>query len=253
MVKKEGEVEGITEPTEVEDTPVVEEIAPPTAEEQLATLLAEREALRIKLEQAEKGLNTAQATLTRKDREAKAQADFSKRMDGFESTLELVAGRLLQGDISPEDALSFRKEVAEAKEANRKEMAEVALKAQQDEYATQAVAVFQRAKAAFPDDDTKLFRVERCLDRGLLADAEGIVAKAEKKETKVESEDDLKAKWIAEGERRALEKSGGLITSTSLPSGASESDSVFLKKFGLGDIPVTKESVDRYNKIKSTY
>ncbi len=62
----------------------------------------------------------------------------------------------------------------------------------------------------------------------------------------------MNEKDIKELERRAMERDGLLISDTGVPGGNS-SDADFVKKFGKGDVSVTKANVDRYNKIKSSY
>jgi len=211
--------------------PEVIEPQPPTAEEQLATLqeqyAKEKQELLTRFEQADKEARSAQAAVTREQQKSKANVDLIKRMDGFESTLEIVAGRIIQGDLSPEDAQAFRNEVAAAKESTRKEIEDANQKTILEEQLRKNDELWVRAqKFGTYDDNDSVAEIFDALIDGKSRKAERIIKKLEgtPKDTKVESEEDLKKKWIEEGKRLALEESGGLNSESGLPSGSMKKD-----------------------------
>ena len=64
---------------------------PATTEEQMATLQAQLQELQVKYEQADKGLRTAQATLTSKDRQLKEKEDLRGELDTLKQMIKVVA------------------------------------------------------------------------------------------------------------------------------------------------------------------
>jgi len=176
-----------------------------------------------KYEQSDKEARGAQARVTEISRQLKEKELTASRLDTIEDSMQILAGLIAKGgDIDPEHATSYKEEFAALKAKREQEASSIA----QMEYNQKATAVFNKAKEEFPDDHTRLLRVERYLDRGLLADAEEIVATAGKKETKVESQEDLRQKWIEEGKRLAWEESGKLKSDTGGPSGATDDDQI---------------------------
>lgn len=98
MVKKTpGEVE-VTPTVTEEITPVVEEVTPATAESQYATLQTELTELKGKYEQADKGLRSAQATLTQKDRLLKEREDIRGEIDTLKSMVKYLAVQPSSGE-----------------------------------------------------------------------------------------------------------------------------------------------------------
>ena len=234
---KKGDVEEAEDTAEV--TPVVEEVTPPSAEEQLATLQSQYKELQVKQEQAEKGLNTAQATLTRKDKEYKAQADLTSRVSGIEDSIQILAGMVSKGELTPEDAQTYKKEFENLKATRDRESKEVALKSQDDVYIQQAQELLLKvSNAGYPEGSVTY---ETILSD--LQDRKYKLAEAKFKEikpVKAESKEETEKKWIEEGRRRAKEESGELNTSTSLPSGAGNRS---FTKAQIADMPM-KEYIE---------
>lgn len=214
MVEEDGKVEETKEV--IEDTPVTTEVTPPTAEQQLATLQQEHEAIKTELEQTRKGLSTAQSTLTRKDLELKAQAGLATRIDGIEDAMQILAGMLSKGDMTPEDTQSYKQEFADLKKQREAATKQAEIQARQNEYANQAQAVFKEAQEIFKDNPEEIERIEDALDLGKLDRAKARIERAksikkpEKKETTAEIEERVrKETLIASG---ALDSVGGQST-----------------------------------------
>jgi len=230
MEVQEGEVEVTTEVIEETTT----EVTPPAAEEQLATLQAQYKELQAKHEQIDKEARSAQATLTRKDKESKAQADLSTRIEGIESSIQILAGMVSKGELSPEDAQAYKKEFEDVKEAQRKQSEQAALKAQDDAYIQKAQSLLGQVAEAGIKEGSVLYETimadlqDRRYD---LASARFRENKPEKNET-----DDAKIERLAEEKlRQEMEKKGMLNVPTSQPSGSNMNDERWLtEEYGEG-------------------
>jgi len=231
----------------------------PTTEQQMTTLQSQLKELSARAEKAERSEQGLRGSLQEKDRKLKETAEIKDEVQELKDMIKILATQRVGMDEDDLHVTPDKKSSAEAiwndLEAKReKKRQDATLKAQQDDYSSQAIAIHNEAIELFGDDVDKLFKIRQYLDAGYKDLAEGMVTKARKKEPEVkETAEELKKKYLEEGRRLALEESGALSTSTTLPSGLTESDSVFLKKFASGDLPVKQENVDRYNKIKNTY
>lgn len=213
------------------ETPEVETPEPetPTPEEKLATLQKELEGVKTDLEAKDKGLRTAHQTLTEKDKEIKRQADVQTRLDGFEETQKILAAmlneKLTSGEgLEPSERKDYLSQFDEITKRQKAEREQAQTRSQQEEYNRQCDAIYAKAGEVFKDDEDALFQVRTFLMSGATDLAEKKVAKAEKptdtKGDKVESEEEIKQKWIDEGKRLAKEESGELKTDINSPSGA---------------------------------
>lgn len=212
------EVEATTETAEV--TPVEAEVTPPTAEERLATLQREYSETKAKLEQTEKGLNTAQSTLTRKDREFKAQSDLTSRISGIEDSIQILAGMVSKGELDLEDAQAYKKEFANIKATRARESETAALKAQEDAYIAKAQDLLGQAiNTGVPEGSVLYETIVADLKR---YDYELAAARLKeyKPRGKGESEDERIERLAEEMLRQKMEEKGQLNAPTSLPSGA---------------------------------
>ena len=216
MVK--GKVEEVEGATEV--TPVEPEATPPTAEERLATLQSELATTKEKLAQTEKGLSSAQATLTRKDLESKSQAGLASRIEGIEDSMQILAGMLSKGELSPEDAQGYKQEFANLKRQREEASNQAQIRARQEEYATQAQSIHNEALEVYKDNPNEIFFVDYTLDRGDLEGARARVerAKGEKKGKPVETPAEMEARIRKEIEIQKGERDA----ETGKPSGSGE-------------------------------
>lgn len=226
MVKEEGEkIEGTEEGfgQKITTEAPAEEPKPSAAEEQLATLRREHDELKARYEQADKEARGAQATLTRKDREFKSASDLAARVTGIESTLEILAGKMLQGDLSPEEAQNFKNEVAAAKDSIRKETENVALRAQQEERNRTYEDMWQRAlKFGTYDNNDNVADIYDALRSGNELRAVKILKKLEVTPTEKEPDEARIERLAEEKLRQKMEASGQLLNSTDLPSGSTD-------------------------------
>ena len=214
MAENEGKVEG-TEGV-VEDNPTTPKVTPPTAEEQLATLQQEHEVIKTKLVQTEKGLNTAQATLTRKDLESKSQAGLASRIDGIEDSMQILAGMISKCELSPEDTQGYKQEFASLKKQRDETTKQAESQARQQAYAVEAQAVFKEAQEVFKDNPEELERIEDALDLGKIDRAKSRIERT--KGGKKESEADMKARL----KKELQAESGDLDSEDGKPSGGNK-------------------------------
>ncbi len=220
----------------------------PTTEEQLATLTTQLEAKDADTQKALSRVQGLEGSLKEKDRLLKEQANIETRFGGIEDSIQILAGLVSKGDLTPEEAQDYKKEFATVKKARDEERAESQARARQEVYNTDANALFARAKVSVADKkDLKM--VEVLLTTGDLKGAEELVTEAESsKEVKpVETE--------AEMEARILKKlqADDRKTETGMPTGGNSSDEDFVKKFASGELPATKANADRYEKIRDSY
>ena len=225
-----------------------EEIETPTPEEQLEAVKAERDALKEKLEQTDKGLRTAHQTLTEKDKQLKRQTDLNNRLDDLDDRLKILAAIQAEGiggeeteEITPEkkQGLLHRYETLEQQQAEKRKQAEI--KAQQDDYNRQADAIYARAKVALKDDEEGLEKIEDLLASGRgLERAEKKVAKAEasssKGETEAERIERLAEAKAEEKLRAKMEEKGMLTSDNNLPSGTGTSATKAMAEYVKGNI-----------------
>lgn len=89
--------------------------------------------------------------------------------------------------------------------------------------------------------DGKFERAEKKLDKIL----KSVKPEAEPKET----EEELKKRLREEVKREIMLERGELETETGLPSGGNLGDAEFITQFSEGKVPMTKENIERANKI----
>lgn len=238
MVDTEGkEIEGKVSETEfkqgITEPPPEPEPTPPTAEEQLATLRTEMEALRTKHEQADKGLRSAQATLTQKDRLIKDREAQATRLDSLEDSIQILAGVVAKGgNIDPEDANEYKKSFAAIKEQRDRDKKESALKLKEDEYMQKAIAIHTEAEGVFGDDTDKLHTIRNLIRAGDFDLAEKQIAKAKEKPVDKEPTDDKVVSDLKkEVEKLKREISGSADSETGLPTGSSANVAEIRKRF----------------------
>lgn len=222
---------GVKIPTD--ETPQ-EEIKPeektPTPDELRAQYDEQIQALTRERDEYKTGLSTAHSKLSKADQELKRRAEDTTWRKGMEERFEIMASildkRLASGELDDTEKLELRKEFGAIAEKQKHEIAEMQRQAEAEEYSQKAMAIFARAKEVYPDDDAKLLRIERYLDKSMLDEANALVAKAESKttdtnkETKVESEEDRFAKRLEEEKRKWMEEHGMLVSESGGPSGA---------------------------------
>jgi len=213
------------------DTAVPEVVATPTAEQQLETLQAQIKAETEAREKAERSIQGLRGSLEEKDRELKKRAAIDARLDGFEETQRILAAmvneRISSGEIGDEEKSDYLKQFDEITKRQKAEREQSQLRSQQEEYGVKARTLHARAVKAYGDNDAAILRVERLLDTGSITEAEEKVTQAEVKlapkgEEIVETEEEKKVKWIKEGERLAMERTGQLVSETGGPSGAAK-------------------------------
>jgi hypothetical protein len=222
---------GLETETEVEQTvtPVQPEVKPPTTED----LQKEIKELKTKYEQTDKGLRSAQATLTQKDRLIKEKEISLKRLDTLEDSMQILAGLIVKGNIDPEQAESYKKEFADLKAKRQKEEEQLALKAKQEEYQTQintqVKSLQDRVEAlGLTEDDERYLEIKRLAENATPTDfklADIKLKKIEKEKKPVDTKPiDDKDKTIADlqAKLKKLEmgKSGQLDVETGLPTGS---------------------------------
>lgn len=215
MVKKKGEeIEA-----EVNDAEAPESEATPTAEQQLEALQAQLKEEQEARSKAESSIQGLKGSLQEKDKKLQEMGNLTSRMDGFEDSIQILAGLVSRGEISSEESQDYKKEFEQLKEKRQKQAKEEALKAQQEEYNQKATAIYERAKGRVANKkDLKL--VEMLLSTGDLNGAEEMVSEAEGGEKKVE--DNEKATMQARIDKLEKIISGKLDAETGLPSGSGE-------------------------------
>jgi len=235
------------EQKETEPTPEPE-VKTPTPEEIKAEYEARIELLTKERDERDKGLKTAHSQLTKKDQELKSQADINTRLDGMDETQRILAAMIAEGgrgtgeEIEPEKRGDYLAKFDEIAKRNKEERDNALRQTQQSEYVQRAQAIYEKANEAFPDDDGRLLRVERFLDKGMPDEAEKIIAKAVEKKTTdtkeektVESEENRFKERLAEEKRKWMEETGQLVSETGGPSGASmDDDKWYAEEYGKG-------------------
>ena len=224
-----------------------------TPEVDIASLQAKLTKLETELEQTKKGLSTAHQTLTQKDRELKAQQDFSGKLSSIEQRLEeqrqiseLQAAAIALGREGSEEELAkvnqlLRSKVAE-QEAARK-LADVKRQQEQQALATQeynqkADAIYAQAQTLFEGDDLK--DIEDLLKSGNLTIAQREVRLASKGKTpapKVEPKETEDARVARQVREQLVRDYPDLYKSdTGSPSGGKLSAIEAVAKFNKGEM-----------------
>ena len=227
MPKEKGEE--IKAPTE-DKTPEVEEA--PTAEQQLETLQTQLKETATRAEKAERSEQGLRGSLQEKDTQLKRQAGSDSRFEALNERIEFLATAIALGkseegmtgvsDETLQNVKSELKRMRESEEAKRKETQE---QTQMEEFYQKGSTIYSEAEEVYGDDVDALHNIRNLIRAGDHDLAEKKVAKAKGKPTdtkgdKMESEEDLKQRWIEEGKRLAKEESGELKTDNNSPSGA---------------------------------
>ena len=240
MVKEKGQE--IIETTEetfnriVKEEPPQQEPQPPAAEEQMATLQNELKELKTKYEQADKGLRSAQATLTQKDRLLKERENYARRLDSVEDSIQILAGLVSKGgNFDPDMVDGYKKEFASLKEQRKREEEAVALKEKQDEYMQKATSIYAEAEGIFSDDVDTLHLIRNYIRAGDfdLAEKKIVKAKGDKPVDNKPSDEVTKRLEALEKENQRLKDivSGRLDSETGLPAGASGDEKTIRKNY----------------------
>ena len=221
------------EPTTEVAEPKVEES--PTAAEQLAKLQTERDEVLARAEKAEKRSQGLEGSLHEKDKQLRALADAETRFKSINDRIEILATAIATGrsedDVTPDTVKDVTAKLSQMKAEEEARIKTAKQQQETESYNSQANAVYSKAEELYAEDVDKLFQVRQYLRSGDMDLAQKMVAKAEKKvEPKVESEEELKKKWIDEGKRLALEEKGGLNASTTQPSGSVGNDEKWLEE-----------------------
>jgi hypothetical protein len=223
-------------------TPPQTEVKPPTSEE-LQSQIAE---LKVKYEQADKGLKTAQLTISQRDKLLKEQTDLRTEINEQKEYMKILAAIVAEQKGTDPDGLEPEKKqdllkVFEAKtvEIEHKKQLELA-KQKQDEYNRQADAIYTRAKTVITNKkDLKM--VEMLLISGDATGAEDLVTESEKEkkpvvEKPVESEEVRINKLVEEKLRKVMEEKGLLVSDEGKPSSAGTSAQEAYALFAKGKI-----------------
>jgi len=258
MEDQEGqEIEGKTDETQfgqkIPAEPQQEEPKPLTTEETLQKEIAE---LRTKYEQTDKGLRSAQATLTQKDRLLKERENVRDEIETLKNMVKILATQQNSGDDDFETtakkknpdidksfeeleqrqkAQEYQRKLTETIDSYRQRVEAVGLTEKDEGYWEIYKLVTNATPADFRLADIRLGKLE-----------------AEKEKTPVDNKptDEAKKLEVALKEIERLKKvvSGELDTETGLPSGASATEAQI--KENLRKNPRSKANVDAYLEMK---
>ncbi|KKK50226.1 hypothetical protein LCGC14_3127120, partial [marine sediment metagenome] len=138
----------------------------PTVEEQVATLTSQLEAETTEKAKALGRVQGLEGSLKEKDRLLKEQANIETRFGGIEDSIQILAGLVSKGDLTPEEAQDYKKEFATVKKARDEEIAESQAKARQEAYNTEANTLWAEAQEKFKGDEDTLEKIEDYLLSG---------------------------------------------------------------------------------------
>ena len=240
------------EGTNVEANAEAEVEVSPTTEQLLETANTQLKDATVRAEKAERSEQGLRGSLQEKDRLLKNQSDQSGlalKVSGLEDTMQIMAGMMGKGEMTPEEAQGYKQEFTNLKKQREEESRQAATRSQQEVYAAEAQVVFKEAQEVFKDDPDRLESVEDSLDAGKLQRAKDKIARAKGKVEKTESATDMEARI-----RKELQTtSGDRDSEEGKASGGGMTDPDFLSKFGSGELPLTKQNAERYEKIRSSY
>jgi hypothetical protein len=216
-------------------------IATPTADELLVIANKQLTELQTKLGQTEKGLKTAHQTLTEKDRLLKQQQDFRSEMDEMKESIQIMAGLVAKGEMSPEQAQDAKNEFARMKQDSLERKRQTELKAQADVYNQRADAIYQKAQEVLDEDG--IADVVAHLKAGNPDLAERKIAKAtkgvkpvEEKKPEVVDEKTLREKM----KKEIMAELGLLNTETGQPSGKGMTKDKAYAEYAAGRMDATE-------------
>jgi uncharacterized coiled-coil protein SlyX len=198
--------------------PQQEVVTPPAAEPTLQELQAQLAETQKKFEQADKGLRSAQATLTQKDRQIKEQADLRSEIDVLKEMVKIAA--VHRGSQLSEDELddpdTIRKKLPDLDKAYADIEAKVKTRKQQEEYQA-VISSFQTrvSELGLTESDEAFWEIGELVTTGTpfaLKRAELKISKLEKEKT-VDKKDvptDTKTKSL-EDRLAALERENKIL------------------------------------------
>ncbi len=246
--------------TEQEETQQQESQAEqtPTNDELIKQYEAKISQLTKQYEEKDKGLRTAHATLTEKDREIKRLSDFNAKVESIDQKIKILAAATATGmrmnqdtldNMSPQDQANLLSEFDKL-DAETKARAEQSQKqAEEAEYKARADSLWQEAQSLGLNEDT-LDRIEDSLMYGRLDRAEKLIERNRKTETKTETtdidklvEEKLQAKLKELGIKQ--EEEGLLDTDTAIPSGRTPSQQDIIDRYASGDSSVSREEYEK--------
>ena len=240
-----------TVPPEGTVPPAVATPPEPSPEEKIAALIERKvtEAIAVAIEPAKREIQSV------KDKATREVADAQRRARASEGTLTAVYSHLKT--VDPEVAKELELAELRAKEQGRLTMEqEEVMTKQQLEFHQQFhsnLTQFITGLGVDPADKridwagnapNYLEAQQRVLDS---------VAKIQKETIQTtQSGWEKRLKDLEDKVKQANVEANTVDTTTS-PGVVAGSDAEFLRRFASGDIPLTKENVDRYNKIQSSY
>lgn len=251
MVKKsEGKVTEV-QAEETVETPPQDEVTPPTTEEQLATLQGELDTLKAKYEQADKGLRSAQATLTQKDRLIKEKEDIRGEIDSMKDMIKILATSYAQGsqvsdddleNVTPQKKQDINKAYEELEQKNR-------LRKQQEDMSQKIAEFGKRVESlGLTEEDDAYWEINELVTdvtpynyQARFKRADIKLKKMEKEKAPVDKEptDEGKEDKISELEKEIARlkkiQSGELDAETGAPSGASKNREEIMRRLASGD------------------
>jgi len=252
MVTEEGK--------ETDGTPTAEQIA------EWRTKAEQYVQIETKLEQTEKGLRTAHQTITEKEKQVKEAQDLRTVLSGMRQEMDIHRAAIDELSSKPENDYTDG-EPPQKKPSLDERIQQIETKTKTSQVALYADEVEKMVKDAGLDIRTapelevvrlKFGYQDPVLAREALENArsivEGIKAKAEVT-PKVEEKEEPKEtdEQVKERIKKEVMIEFKLITPEGGQPAGSGSDDEFLKQWGSGELPETKENYDRYQKIKITY
>lgn len=253
--------QGLETVPKVEETPKPPEpvVKPPTAEEQMVTLQAQMVELKTKYEQADKGLRSAQATLTQKDRLLKDQSDMRGEFNILKNMVKVLAVR---GQVSDEEADDLENTAKQKRPDINQKFEELEQKAKVREYQKQLQETINIYKErvetlGLKEDDERYWEIYKLVTNATPADfklADIRLKKIEaEKEKPVDNKptDDVTKKLetaLKEIERLKMQVSGKLDSETGLPSGSSANETQIRKNFR--ENPRSQEARNAYMELQ---
>jgi len=234
----------------------------PTTEE----LMSKVSQLEVDLEAARREAKSAQKFVGETQKELAVQRGREDKISGLENRLqvvtEMMADLMDRGEEEPLEPSKKRRSeeyITRLKDTDTKQDKESQENARR-QFTDTLMAYQKRTEALKLDEESEEYlEIQSLATRGDFKLADTKLKKMEKLQSEPkETEAERKERYDKEVEEKALEilrekYPGVLVSDTSVPSGATGSDTEFVKKFGLGELPVTKANADRYNRIKNSY
>lgn len=215
----------------------------PTTEEQTATLQEQLNELKTKYEQADKGLRSAQATLTQKDRLLKEKENVRDEIETLKNMVKILAVR---GQVQEEDTNDFESTAKRKLPDIDKAFQEIEQRQKAQEYQRQVQdkidAIKERVESSgLTENDSEYWEIYKLATSATpadfrLADIKLKKLESEKEKTPVDTKptDEIAKRLEAlEKENERLKKivSGELDVEKGLPSGASANEAEIRKAF----------------------